>query len=160
MISTVEKALILKEIELFSRIPGEDLAQIACFAEEVTFEPGDVVFEEGDLGDSLYLILSGEAKVNRGRTVLATVGEKDVFGEMALLDSQPRSAAITALTELVCLRITRADFNSLIAERSAVAEGVIRVLVKRLRSSGDDVREAKRRLGMIEKEQEKNKKGA
>jgi len=153
MISTVEKALILKEIELFSRIPGEDLAQIACFAEEVTFEPDDVVFEEGDLGDSLYLILSGDAKVNRGRTVLATVGEKEVFGEMALLDSQPRSSAVTALTELVCLRIARADFNTLLAERSAVAEGVIRVLVRRLRSSGDELREAKRDLGLLQKAQ-------
>ncbi|NOZ85948.1 MAG: cyclic nucleotide-binding domain-containing protein [Deltaproteobacteria bacterium] len=143
MMSTVEKALILKEIELFSRIPGDDLARLAFLAEEVIFEPGEIVFEEGELGDALYLVLSGRAKIYRGKTVLAEVKEKDVYGEMALLDSEPRSASVSAIDELKCLRIARADFNDLLSERNSVARGIIQVLVKRLRVTSDELEEAR-----------------
>ena len=145
MISTVEKALILKEIELFSRIPGDDLARVAFLAEEVSFEPGEVVFQEGELGDALYLILSGKARIVREKTVLAEVGEKEVFGEMALLDSQPRSATVTAVSELTCLRIAKVDFDTLLSESNSVARGIIQVLVRRLRNTSEELNAARRR---------------
>ncbi len=133
MISTVEKVLFLKSIDLFSQIPGEDLAQIAQITDEVHFEEGDELFREGDPGDTLYFVIEGEVRVSKGGNELALLGERQVFGEMALLDSEPRSASIVSLSRLTLLRIARDDFNEILAEKTEIAQGVIKVLTRRLR---------------------------
>ena len=96
MITTVEKVLFLKSIDLFRALPGEELAQIAEIAEEQPFAFGDQVFTEGEPGDALYLVVEGTVKVHQGGKQLAQLGPRDVFGEMAVLDSEPRSATVTA----------------------------------------------------------------
>lgn len=135
MISTVEKVLFLKSIDLFSQIPGEDLSQIAQITDEVHFEEGDEVVREGEPGDSLYLVIEGKVRVHRGRQSLAELGERQVFGEMSLLDSEPRSASVSALTDLTLLKIARDDFNEILAEKAEIAQGIIKVLTRRLRST-------------------------
>jgi len=133
VISTVEKVLFLKSIDLFSQIPGEDLAQIAQITDEVHFEEGDVLFHEGDPGDTLYFVIEGQVKVSKGGREVARLGERQVFGEMAILDSEPRSASILSLSRLTLLRIARDDFNEILAEKAEIAQGVIKVLTRRLR---------------------------
>jgi hypothetical protein len=133
MISTVEKVLFLKSIDLFSQISGEDLAQIAQITDEMTAEEGDEIFKEGEPGDTLYFIVNGTVRVHTDGNELARLSERQVFGEMALLDSEPRSAAIEALTDLTLLKIQRDDFNDILAEKSEVAQGIIKVLSRRLR---------------------------
>ena len=96
MLSTVEKVLFLKSVDLFSQIPGEDLAEVALIAREESCEPGEEVFSEGEDGDALYLVLSGKVRVHRGDRLLAVLGERECFGEMAILDAAPRSATVTA----------------------------------------------------------------
>ncbi|MBI5495898.1 MAG: cyclic nucleotide-binding domain-containing protein [Deltaproteobacteria bacterium] len=133
MISTVEKVLFLKGVDLFSAIPGEDLSQIAQIADEVEMDSGETIFKEGDLGDSLYLIVSGKVRIHRGDKEIAVLGEKQVFGEMALLDSEPRSASVTATTDVSLLKITQEDFADILAEKGEIAQGIIKVLTRRLR---------------------------
>jgi CRP/FNR family cyclic AMP-dependent transcriptional regulator len=133
MISTVEKVLFLKGVDLFSAIPGEDLSQIAQIADEVDMDAGEPVFKEGDLGDSLYLIVGGKVKIHRGASEIAVLGERQVFGEMALLDSEPRSASATAVSDVTMLRILQEDFADILAEKSEIAQGIIKVLSRRLR---------------------------
>src|SRR5579872_3528413 len=99
MLSTVEKVLFLKSIYLFSQIPGEDLAQVALISTEETREMNDEVFTEGEFGDALYLVLDGKVRVHRQDRVIAELGERECFGEMALLDAAPRSATVTALAD-------------------------------------------------------------
>lgn len=135
MISTVEKVLFLKSIDLFSQIPGEDLSQIAQITDEVRFEEGEDVFHEGDLGDSLYLVIQGRVRVHRAGAELAVLGQRQVFGEMALLDAEPRSASVLALSDLTLLRIARDDFHEILIEKGEIALGVIRVLTRRLRNT-------------------------
>ena len=135
MISTVEKVLFLKSIDLFSQIPGEDLAQIAQITDEVQHEEGDEIFAEGDPGDSLYFILEGHVQVIIGGEEVAELGERQVFGEMSLLDSEPRSASCSAATDLTLLRITRDDFDEILAEKAEIAQGIIKVLTRRLRKT-------------------------
>lgn len=135
MISTVGKVLFLKNIELFSQIPGEDLAQIARITDELSLEDGEVVFQQGDPGDTLFFVVSGTVKVTRGQAVVATLGPKDVFGEMALLDSEPRSATITAAEDVQLLRIQRDDFHDILTEKAELALGIIKVLSRRLRAT-------------------------
>lgn len=135
MISTVEKVLFLKGHDLFEEIPGEDLAQIAQIADEVHHEEGDEIFQEGDPGDTLYLVVSGKVRVHQGDREVAVVGERQVVGEMSFLDSEPRSASVTALTDLTVLRLAREDFNEILAEKAEIANGFIKVLTRRWRNT-------------------------
>ncbi len=139
MLTTVEKVLFLKSIDLFARIPGEDLAQISVITEEVTYEDGESIFEEGQLGDALFLVVSGEVRVHRGTREFARLGVGECFGEMAILDSAPRSATVSALDDVDCLKIEREDFYDILGEKPEIAQGVIRVLTARLRRSLDEV---------------------
>jgi CRP-like cAMP-binding protein len=135
LISTVEKVLFLKSIDLFRALPSEELAQIAEIAEEQPMSAGDLVFAEGEPGDALYLIVEGKVKVQKGDKELARLQIRDVFGEMAVLDSEPRSASVTALEDSVVLKIGRDDFRDILSERPEIAMGVMKVLTRRLRET-------------------------
>ena len=133
MITTVEKVLFLKSIDLFRTLPSEELAQIAEIAEEQPLAAGDPVFAEGEPGDALYLIVEGKVKVHKGDKQLVQLSVRDVFGEMAVLDSEPRSASVTVLDDALLLKIGRDDFRDILSERPEIAMGVIKVLSGRLR---------------------------
>ena len=133
MLTTVEKVLFLKSIELFSQIPGEDLAQVALIAQEETREAGEDIFHEGDPGDALYLVLEGEVRVHRGDREIARLGERECFGEMAILDAAPRSATVSSSGEVALLKIGREEFQEIMADKPQIAQGIIKVLSRRLR---------------------------
>ena len=135
MITTVEKVLFLKSIDLFRALPGEELATIAEIAEEQPFAAGDAVFAEGEPGDALYLVVEGAVKVHKGDKTLSQLGAREVFGEMAVLDSDPRGASATVTKDAVLLKIGRDDFRDVLRERPEIGMGVIQVLSRRLRSS-------------------------
>ena len=135
MLSTVEKVLFLKSIDLFSQIPGEDLAQVALIATEEARENGEEIFAEGEAGDALYLVLDGKVRVHRGDRQIAELGERECFGEMAILDASPRSATVTAVKDTNLLKISREDFQEIMAEKPEIALGIIKVLSHRLRSA-------------------------
>ncbi len=137
MLTTIEKVLALKSVDLFERIAGEDLAGISTITELVSFDNGETIFEQGEIGDSMYVILDGLVRVHRGERVIAELGAGECIGEMAVLDSSPRSASVTCLGETTCLRLGREDFSDLLTEKPEIARGVIRVLVRRLRSALD-----------------------
>ncbi len=135
MITTAEKVLFLKGIELFAAVPSEDLVEIAAITTEVAAEESEEVFREGDRGDALYLVVEGSVRVERGGRTLAVLGVRDVFGEMSLLDADPRSATAVAASSLTLLRIGRDEFTAVLRERPEVAAGVLRVLSRRLRAA-------------------------
>lgn len=135
MITTVEKVLFLKSIDLFRALPGEELAQIADIAEEVPVGAGDVVFAEGDPGEALYIVVEGRVQVLKGDRKLAELGERECFGEMSVLDSEPRSATVSAVTEAMLLKIGREEFKDILGERPEIAAGIMKVLSRRLREA-------------------------
>jgi len=135
VISTVEKVLFLKGVDLFKGIPGEELSHIAQITDEVEYTPDQTIFKEGDQGDAMYLIIDGKVKVHSGAQVFAQLGTKQCFGEMSILDSEPRSASITALSELSLLKIQREDFAEILAEKPEISLGIIKVLTRRLREA-------------------------
>ncbi len=137
MLTTVEKVLFLKSIDLFRRIPGDDLARLSAITSEVAFENGELVFEAGEPGDALYLVIEGRVRVHRGERQIAELAERTCFGEMAILDSAPRSASVTCASEAVCLKIEREDFYEILGEKPEIAQGIIRVLSARLRDALD-----------------------
>ncbi len=135
MLTTVEKVLFLKSIDLFSQIPGEDLAQVALVANEEAREATEDIFVEGDVGDALFLVLEGKVRVHRQEKTIAELGERECFGEMAILDASPRMATVTAISDVALLKISREDFEELLQEKHAIAQGIIKVLTRRLRET-------------------------
>lgn len=134
MLSTVEKVLILKSVSLFSTTPDNVLADVADLLEEVDLAENAPAFKKGDPGDSLYVILDGRVRVHDGDRLLNTLGERDVFGEMALLDPEPRSATVTAMEPTRLFRLDQAPFYELMEDRPEIAAGIIRILTARLRN--------------------------
>jgi len=135
VISTVEKVLFLKGVDLFKTIPGEELSHIAQITDEVEYTSSQTIFKEGDQGDAMYLIIDGKVKVHSGAQVFAELGEKQCFGEMSILDAEPRSASVTALSDLSLLKIRREDFAEILADKPDISQGIIKVLTRRLREA-------------------------
>ncbi|MEO5761219.1 MAG: cyclic nucleotide-binding domain-containing protein, partial [Vicinamibacteria bacterium] len=129
----IEKVIALKAVEMFARTPEDVLADVAALAEEVSFKAGETIFEKGDAGESLYVIVQGEVKVHDGDLDLKHLGDKTVFGEMAVLDPEPRSASITALKDSHLLRLDREAFLELMTGNMEVVRGVLAVLCDRIR---------------------------
>jgi CRP/FNR family transcriptional regulator, cyclic AMP receptor protein len=108
------------------------------------FEPGDIVFKEGEKGDLMYVLLEGSVelkkKVERGETVLKVVDTpNDFFGEMALLDERPRSATAIASKKTKVLAVDGPTFESMILANGKFALKIIKVLAARIRRSNDQV---------------------
>ena len=134
MLTRVERVLALKNVELFHDIPGEVLADIASLLEEEVFEKGQYVVSEGDLGKELYIIIKGEIEVVKGGNRIDVMKSGGSFGEMAIIDSQPRSADVIAMSDVLLLKMERDDFHEILKQREEVAIGVIRVLNRRIRN--------------------------
>ena len=129
----IEKVITLKAVEMFARTPEDVLADVAALAEEVRYKAGDVIFSKGDPGESLYVIVQGEVKVHDGDRDLKRLKDKSVFGELAVLDPEPRSASITSVTDTHLLRLDREAFLELMSGNMEVVRGVLSVLCDRIR---------------------------
>lgn len=134
MLSSLEKKQILRTVNLFAETPDEILDEVARLLEEVVCPAEATLFEQGDYGDAMYIILEGRVRVHSGGRTLTILEKGSVFGEMAALDPEPRSASITALENLRLLRLERVPFTQLITSRPEVTTGVIHILCQTLRA--------------------------
>jgi CRP-like cAMP-binding protein len=117
---------------LFAGLPEEDLAGIRAIGEPASFGPDQAVFEMGDAGDGMYVVLAGEARVDvGGRFHILKVG--DFFGEMALIAPEKRMATVKAVGDLQALKIPADRFQAFVLEHPAVALAMMKALVLRLR---------------------------
>jgi len=129
-----EKVLVLKSLGIFSETPETILSELAPLMQEEEVEAGSVLFNEGDIGDCMYIIYKGEVKIQKGNVTLAILKEKEVFGELSLLDSETRSASATAHTDCFLFKIDQEPFYELLETRTEVAKGFIKILSQRLRA--------------------------
>ncbi|MEO0136448.1 MAG: Crp/Fnr family transcriptional regulator [candidate division WOR-3 bacterium] len=110
---------------------------------EKTLNPGEVLFNEGDKGDVMYLIKEGQIKITKGKgpdeRVLAVLKEGDFFGEMAIIDGSPRSATATAITKTSLLIIDKETFRAKIRENPLI-EYILETLTKRLRNADEQIK--------------------
>ncbi|TAL50022.1 MAG: cyclic nucleotide-binding domain-containing protein [Chitinophagaceae bacterium] len=132
-----EKVLILKSLAIFSETPETILSELAPLMKEEEAEGGSVLFNDGDIGDCMYIIYKGEVKIHKGSTTLAILKEKEVFGELSLLDSETRSASATANTDCFLFKIDQEPFYELVETRPEVAKGIIKILCQRLRAQNE-----------------------
>jgi Cyclic nucleotide-binding domain len=132
---TIDKVVVLKNVSLFRAIPHEILAGIATLLTERWAEPGERIFEKGELGDCLYVIESGQVRVQDGDRILGHLGQHDFFGELSLLDAEPRSASVFAAERSHFFRLAQSDFYSLISERPDITEAINRALCQMVRKA-------------------------
>src|SRR6187399_3117247 len=133
----IEKVLVLKSLNLFKETPENILADLAPLMKEMQYEQGTEIFKEGETGDCMYIIQQGNIKIHKGNTTLAILKEKEVFGELSLLDAETRSASASSHTDCVLFRIDQEPFYELIDSRPEVARGFIKMLCKRLRTQNE-----------------------
>jgi AAA family ATP:ADP antiporter len=154
MLSTIEKVIILKAVSIFAGTPDEILAEVASLLEEVELREGETIFEKGDAGDCMYIIVDGKVRVHDGGRTLNYLGEGDVFGEMAVLDPEPRLASVTAVEDTRLFRLDQGAFYELMDDRIEVARGIIHVLSQHLRARVRDLNDLRTRLETLEQSSE------
>jgi CRP/FNR family transcriptional regulator, cyclic AMP receptor protein len=141
----MDGASILKHVPLFAQLATAELATIAAGARRKRYPKGSIVFQEGDRGDYLCVVLSGRVKVSllgsRGReTIIRTLERLDFLGEMALIDEAPRSATVTALEPVEVMEIVREPFLALMRQEPALALKVMTQLARALRRTDEQIR--------------------
>lgn len=130
---TIEKVLLLKGVSMFAATSEDTLADVASVLEEVELEAGETIFRKGDPGDSMYIIVSGRVRVYDGAKTINYLGEREIFGELALLDPEPRSASVEAFEETRLFRLDRDTLFELMTDNVGVVSGIMQVLCQRLR---------------------------
>ena len=126
---------LLKRVSLFDSIPHEELVGVASLLGERRVLAGEQIVGKGDAGDSLYIMGSGRVRVHDNGRTLAELARNDFFGELSLLDSEPRAATGTALTDASLLRLEQADFYAVVAERPHIIRLVNRALCGMVRAN-------------------------
>jgi len=142
----LDEVELLRKIPIFSKIEPSKLKLLAFTSERLTYAEGDVLFEQGDAGDAAYIIIGGKADVvvdtPGGPLIVATLGENEIVGEIAILCDVPRTATVKAKTEVTTLRITKDLFFSLVVEFPQIAVEIMRELAHRLEVTTARLREA------------------
>ncbi|HEY5344097.1 MAG TPA: Crp/Fnr family transcriptional regulator [Solirubrobacteraceae bacterium] len=133
---------LLARVPVFSTLEREDLERIADLAVPRTFEPGQVVFREGDASDTCYIVRSGRARAVRGhsggRTItLATFGPGDIFGELALFEDERRSATVEAIEPTSVVAVLGPDMRRLMVEHPGISSRLVIALGRRLRETNE-----------------------
>jgi CRP/FNR family cyclic AMP-dependent transcriptional regulator len=130
---------MLAGVPIFEGLSKKDLSQIAGAAKEITHREGSVLAKEGQSGVGFFLILDGTAGVRVGDRQRGKLGSGDFFGEISLLDGGPRTATVSAETEVTTLGLTPWDFKRLVESNPSIAAKMLKVMAQRLRSSSKDL---------------------
>ena len=133
---------VLARCGLFQGVDADAAETLAKELEYVEVRKGDIVFTEGEPGDSLYIVMSGKIKVGRrasdGRqNLIAVMGPSDMVGELSLFDPGPRTATATAVTDSRVARLRKSALRPWLNNRPEIAEQLLRVLAPRLRRTND-----------------------
>ena len=123
----------LAEVPLFAGLSKKDLQKIAKASDEVSVKAGRELVTQGETGRECFIILNGRAKVTRNGVDVATLGPGEHFGELALLDGGPRTATVTAESDLDTLVLTQRGFAGVIDEVPGLAHKLMSSLAARLR---------------------------
>ncbi|MTI40627.1 Crp/Fnr family transcriptional regulator [Fulvivirga lutimaris] len=124
---------IIQQVEIFSLLSDKHLEEVASEIKTLSLKEDEVIFNKGELGDSMFIIVDGRVKVHDEDHVFSFLSGGECFGEYTLIDEDYRSASVTALESTTLYRVDQQVFQNLINTHPAFANSVLRVLIKRLR---------------------------
>ncbi len=144
--SLEKEVKLLRNVSLLANVEPSKLKLLAFTSEWETYQSGDFLCRQGDVGDAAFIIIEGEADVlvgtPDGEAVIATRGANDVIGEIAILCDVPRTASVRARDHVVTLKITKDVFLQLITGYPQTAVEILRILADRLQHTTAQLREA------------------
>ena len=126
------KVELIRKVPLFARLSTKRLRDIATITDEVDLPAGKVLAKEGDRGREFFALLDGEVEVEQGGRLIRRLKKGDFFGEIALVTRMPRTATVTAITDVRVLVITERAFSALLKDTPDVARSVAEALAERL----------------------------
>ena len=130
-------AKMLTEVPLFAGLKGKQIKSVAsAFARERSYDSGEVIEKEGGSAVAFYIVTNGSVEVRKGEKLVSKLGRGQFFGEMALIDKQPRSATVVAAQSgTKCLVMPVWNFRATVESDPKVAMGVMKELARRLRET-------------------------
>ena len=124
---------VLSAVDLFQGLSKRELQRVMSAAKEVLYAEGDAVVNEGDEDGRFYLLLEGGAKIVQGRKTLANLGPGDYFGEISLIDGEPRSATVVTTAPVRALTLARWNFKPLLEEQPSLTRKLLVEMCRRVR---------------------------
>jgi CRP/FNR family transcriptional regulator len=124
---------MLKRVPLFSTLDNKELDQIARSMRERLFKAGDTITQEGAGGAGFFVVGEGEADVVVSGETRGSIGPGDYFGEIALINESPRTATLTAKTDMVCYGMTPWDFRPLVESNSTIAWKLLTAMAEKMK---------------------------
>jgi CRP-like cAMP-binding protein len=126
------KIELLKRVPLFSKLDKKGIQDVAHIADEIDLPAGKEMASEGDRGREFFILLKGEAAVTKGGEWINTMKEGDFFGEIALVTKMPRTASVTATSDVDVLVITEREFDALLKRSPEIGRRVAEALAERV----------------------------
>lgn len=130
---TEERIRCLQHIDLFDFMSAEEQRNLAEDLPEVRLQAGDILFQEGDQGDEMFVLLNGALKIHKNIKIITVLEAVDYIGEMALIDDKPRSATVVAITSCELLKIDREVFKQQIADQPGCLASIMKSLTRKIR---------------------------
>jgi len=132
-LTTQEKRSWLEKVPLFKGCPPEVLDRLAASTAQIEFADGQAIVQQGQVGNGLYVIVSGGARIVQGSDELARMGAGDFFGELSVIDQKPRTASAYAAGPTACLALASWDLLSMLERDPRLSLNLLRELAGRLR---------------------------
>ena len=133
-LTTLDRAIRLQKVDLFSELETDELALVASIAARIECKQGEVLFKENTPSNALYVVLSGRIEMSRGGQPMFTVGPDETVGNWAFFDQQPSVSTATGREDSWLLRIEAQDFFDLLADNTDMMPSMFQALFKRVRS--------------------------
>ena len=137
MLSITERIACLEKTELFSGMPGDALEKIAGVAQEIYLANDETIFNDGDKGDAVYVVVEGEVKAHRFGIEITRIGKNNCVGEMGVIDEGPRSGAVSSIGDTLLLKVSRDDFYHIAQNDLKSLQNVLRIVLRKLRRETD-----------------------
>jgi len=139
-LTTQEKRAWLEKVPLFRDCSSEVLDQLADATAEFEFTADSPIVQQGQVGNGLYIIVAGGARIVAGSDELARFGPGDFFGELSVIDQQPRAASAYAVGDTACLALASWDLVAVLERDSRLAMNLLKELAGRLRDTDAQLR--------------------
>jgi CRP-like cAMP-binding protein len=128
-----QKIQLIKQVPLFGACTDKELADIAALADEITVPAGTALTKEGSVGRECFVVIEGKGEATLRGEVIGAIGPGEVIGEMALLDTSPRAATVTAVTDMSLFVLDPRGFSDLLDRHPSVGKRLLAGMARRLR---------------------------